>query len=175
MWSTSFNKWMKLATTVAGFSILTGCGSPVTLLDTIITATAAAATAIPLLEAAGVIPAPTATIILDYADAVNKAAMQSLNEEATSDTTAQKTEKIIGYFATVAVPALGPTAGPEAQAIIQAIVDAVNAFLVQFKNPKVIAAAGANFKMDQAAGSRMRKTAEQTGKTISDWKGKHAK
>lgn len=172
----SFNNVMgKAAAALAIFGTLTGCGSPVTLLDTIITATAAAATAIPLLEAAGVIPAPTATIILDYADAINKAATQSLNEEATTDTTEQKAIKIAEYFAAVAVPALGPNAGPEAQAIIQAIIQAVNAFLVQFKNPKTIAAMGGGFKMDQAAGSRMRKTAEATSKTISDWKGKHAK
>lgn len=164
--------------TVAAFAIfgtLTGCGSPVTLLDAVVTVTAAAVTAIPLLEAAGVIPAPTAQIILEYTDAVNKAAMQALTEEATGDTPAQKAEKIAGYFAAVAVPGLGPTVGPEAQAIVQAIIQAVNAFLVQFKNPKVIAAAGGTFKMDQAAAVRMRKTAEATGKTIQNWKGAHAK
>jgi hypothetical protein len=161
----------------AAFGILTGCGSPTTLLDVVVTATAAAATAIPLLEAAGVIPAPTATIVLDYVDAVNKAAAQALNEEATADTPAQKAEKIAGYFAAVAVPALGPTVGPEVQAIVNAIIQAVNAFTTELKNPKMIAAAaaGKNYKMDAGASARIRKTTEATSKTIQDWKGAHTK
>ena len=164
--------------TIAAFAavgILTGCGSPTTLLDVVVTATAAAATAIPLLEAAGVIPVPTATIVLDYVDAVNKAAAQALNEEATADTPAQKAEKIAGYFAAVAAPALGPTVGPEVQAIVNAIIQAVNAFTTELKNPKMIAAAGKNYKMDAGASARIRKTTEATSKTIQDWKGAHTK
>lgn len=167
----------KTVAAFAAFGILTGCGSPTTLLDVVVTATAAAATAIPLLEAAGVIPAPTATIVLDYVDAVNKAAEQALNEEATTDTPAQKAEKIAGYFAAVAAPALGPTVGPEVQAIVNAIIQAVNAFTTELKNPKMIAAAaaGKNYKMDAGASARIRKTTEATSKTIADWKGAHPK
>ena len=43
------------------------------------------------------------------------------------------------------------------------------------KNPKMIAAAGKNYKMDAGASARIRKTTEATSKTIADWKGAHPK
>ncbi len=119
-------------------------------------ATTAATIAIPILETAGVVPAPIGNLILDYTAAVGDACSQSSTELLTADTAAIKSEKIIGYFATVAVPALGPTVGPEVAAIIKAIESAVNLFLSHFTTPhaRAMIASGAVDGVKLSTGDR---------------------
>ena len=100
----------------------------------------AATLAVPILEATGILDSGIGNIVLAYTGAVSTAASQSGTELLTSDTAAVKDEKIIGYFAQVAVPALGPTVGPEVQAIVSAISSAVNLFLAQFNSPSALKA-----------------------------------
>jgi hypothetical protein len=114
--------------------LFTGCSAPAPLM-LISDACTAATVAIPILEAGGVIQPGIGNIILAYTASVSEAASKSSAELLTNDTTAQKSEKIIGYFAAVATPALGPTVGPEVEAIVKAIESAVNLFLSQFNTP----------------------------------------
>jgi hypothetical protein len=123
--------------------LLAGC-TPTTTLSTSLTvlsdACEAATVAIPLLESTGVIQPGVGNIVLAYTAAVSKAASESSAELLTTDSTAVKGTKIIGYFAGITVPALGPSVGPEVQALVNAITGALQAFLVNFTSPSAKAA-----------------------------------
>jgi hypothetical protein len=125
--------------TVIGTLLLSSCSTTgLSISLTVVSdACAAAAVTIPLLEGAGLVPPGIGNIILAYTGAVSDAASQSATELLSTDTALIQSEKIIGYFAAVAVPALGPTIGPEVAAIVKAIEAAVNLFIAQFKSPMV--------------------------------------
>lgn len=119
--------------------LLAACatGTLPTALTVISDACAAANVTVPILEASGVIPSPVANVILTYTSATATAAAQASQELLSTDPASVQAAKIIGDFAAVAIPSLGPTVGPEAQAIVQAIEAAVNLFVNQFKSPTV--------------------------------------
>jgi hypothetical protein len=131
-----------LLSTLISALFLGGCstGNLPTTLNVISEACAAATVAIPLLEAANVIPTGIGNIVLAYTSAVSDAASKASAELLTTDTAAEKATKITQYFAAVAVPALGPTVGPEVQAIVNAIASAVNLFISQFNSPSALKA-----------------------------------
>jgi len=98
----------------------------------------AATVAVPIVEASGILPSGIGNIILAYTGAVSTAASQSAAELLTKDPVSVMDTKIIGYFADVAVPALGPTVGPEVQALVNAIASAVQLFLSQINSPTAV-------------------------------------
>jgi hypothetical protein len=139
--------------------LLTGCsptGNLPATLNVISEACAAATVAIPIIEASGVVQTGIGNIVLAYTSAVSTAASESSAELLTTDTAAQKATKITGYFASVAVPALGPTIGPEVQTLVQAISAAVNLFLSQFNSASALKAiqSGAADHLKLSAGDR---------------------
>jgi hypothetical protein len=117
--------------------LLAGCSTtPLSkTLNDIEEATDVATIAIPALEASGVLQTGIGNIVLAYSSAISMAASQASTELLSSNSPAIQAEKIIGYFAAVATPALGPNVSAEVQAIISAISSAVNIFVAQFKEP----------------------------------------
>jgi hypothetical protein len=120
--------------------ILSACSTSQlsTDLNIVSDACAAATIAVPVLEATGLLPVGIGNIILTYTGAVSTAASQSAAELLSKDSVAVMDTKIIGYFADIAVPALGPTVGPEVQALVNAIVSAVQLFLSQINSPAAV-------------------------------------
>jgi hypothetical protein len=120
--------------------ILSACSTSQLSTDlTIVSDACSAATiAVPVLEASGVLPTGIGNIILAYTGAVSTAASQSAAELLTKDPVSVMDTKIIGYFADVAVPALGPTVGSEVQALVNAIASAVQLFLSQINSPAAV-------------------------------------
>lgn len=154
---------------------LTGCGtpSPVTLLDTLVTASAAAVAVVPILESTGVITDATGTVVVNYADAVTTAAEKALTEEASSDTQTVKVEKIVADFAGIAVPALGPNVAPEVQAVIVVIEAAVNAFLGQMKGPVGKLVTEGKYTVPLGDKARIQGIIAQTEKGVAAWRATH--
>jgi hypothetical protein len=148
----------KLSTVLIAALILCACSvSQLSVsLAVVSDATEAATLAVPILESTGVLPTGIGNIIIAYAQSVSTAASQSSAELLTSDSAAVKAEKITGFFANVAVPALGSTVGPEVQAIVQAISSAVNLFLSQFNSPsaKLAIKTGVADKYKMSSGDR---------------------
>lgn len=173
-----------MAGILTGLMALTGCGapSPVTLLDTLVTAAAAAVAIVPILESTGIVTTATGTVIINYADAVNSAAEKALVEEASSDTQTVKVEKIIADFSGILAPALGPNVAPEVQAVITVIEAALNAFLVQMKGSMGVAVTtinstspttAARYTIPASDQARIKGVTAQTGKGVAAWRVAH--
>jgi hypothetical protein len=154
---------------------LTGCGtpSPVTLLDTLVTAAAAAVAAVPILESTGVITVATGTVVVNYADAVNTATEKALTEEASSDTQTVKVEKIIADFAGIAAPALGPNAAAEVQAVVLVIEAAMNAFLGQMQGQVGVMVKAGKYTIPLGDAAKIKGTVVQTARSIEAWREAH--
>jgi hypothetical protein len=170
-------KHILLVITVAFLSFgLAGCTSTSTIvgaLSAIGNACSVSVVVVPVLVATGVVDVVSGALILDYTGHVSKSVGQAKVELASTDPNPLKITRIVGYFSSIAVPALPSRAG----AIVMAIQLAVEAFLGRLQKPAVVAYAAAKpgeelrlSYADRAELSNIARQSAATSTAIAKWK-----
>ncbi len=93
---------------IAAVVVTSSCSAVVGTLDGIVDGTAALEPIVAASSAAGQIPPATATVVMNYLEAVSTAASNSVTEWESKDSETVKIATIGADFASVPAPALGP-------------------------------------------------------------------
>lgn len=160
-----------------------GCSSQLTEVVALQAVSVAASAAVPTiiaLEATGKVSSADATLAINYAGLVGKAASEASTELASSDTTQVKITAIIGYFEPIAAPSIG-SSSPDVFAAVSAIEGAVSLFLTALKSDQTTVSAVrgaaavkvANLKLglkDKHIVNQVKKQSDATCAKVGAWK-----
>jgi hypothetical protein len=106
---------------IAAVVVTSSCSAVLGTLEGIVDGAAALVPILTAASAAGQIPDPTATIVMDYLEAASTAASNSITEWESNDPDSVKIAVIAADFAAVAAPSLGAGLSPVIQASISSI------------------------------------------------------
>jgi hypothetical protein len=119
------------ALVIAAVVVTSSCSAVLGTLEGIVDGATALVPIVTAASSAGQIPAPTATILMDYLESVSTAASNSITEWESNDAQSVKIAAIAADFAAVAAPSLGTGLSPVVQASISAISKLVSQLLGQ--------------------------------------------
>lgn len=116
---------------IAAVVVTSSCSAVLGTLQGIVDGTTALVPIVTAASSAGQIPAPTATIVMDYLEAVSTAASNSITEWESNDPDSVKIAAIAADFAAAAAPSLATGLSPVIQASISAISKLVSQLIGQ--------------------------------------------
>ena len=116
---------------IAAVVVTSSCSAVLVTLEGIVDGATALVPIVTAASSAGQIPAPTATILMDYLEAASTAASNAITEWESNDPDSVKIAAIAADFAAVAAPSLGAGLSPVIQASISSIGKLISQLLGQ--------------------------------------------
>jgi hypothetical protein len=128
-----------VALLLPGLVFQTGCGASDKIVKGLDIAVEAAQVALPVLAAAGQVPAPLVPVLSTYLNVASTSVADTITELGSTDDGVTKAEKIRGYITAAALPDISKL-NPAAQAYFTAVDAALAVILKQFQTPHMMAA-----------------------------------